>query len=70
MDYEIDNINKTILIENQDRVPRTEVEEMVWPRISIGEINFAKGIAIFEIGFLGESFGNIEIKGVIMRKIN
>ena len=66
--YETDQIHQTKLIPNQDRVPRSEVEEMDWPMISLGEINFEKGPSFLELSFLHEDFGNIEIKGVVLKK--
>ncbi|WP_194974270.1 arylsulfatase [Aquiflexum lacus] len=68
--YETEQMHQTKLIPNQDRVPRTEVEEMDWPMISIGEFRFAKGEANLEIGFSGEDLGNIEVKSVILKKLN
>jgi arylsulfatase A-like enzyme len=70
MVYENDQLHQTKLIPNQDRVPRTEVEEMEWPMISVGEFRFEKGVANLEIGFLGQDFGNIEVKSVVLRKLN
>ncbi len=67
--YETDKLHQTELIPNQDRVPRTEVEEMDWPMISVGEIAFHKGQARLEISFIGEEFGNIEVKGVVLKKM-
>lgn len=67
--YETDQIHQTKLIPNQDRVPRTEVEEMEWPRISVGEVSFEKGGANIEISFVGKDFGNFEIKSVVLKKL-
>ncbi|SMD44412.1 arylsulfatase A [Aquiflexum balticum DSM 16537] len=67
--YETDQIHQTKLIPNQDRVPRTEVEEMEWPMISVGEFRFEAGAANLEIGFLGKDLGNIELKSVFLKKL-
>jgi arylsulfatase A-like enzyme len=69
MVYENDQLHQTKLIPNQDRVPRTEVEEMEWPMISVGEFRFEKGLANLEIGFLGQDLGNIEVKSVVLKKL-
>jgi len=68
--FPIDKFHQTKLIPNQDRVPRTEVEEMDWPMISLGEVTFEKGTSLLEISFLGEDFGNIEVKGIVLRALN
>lgn len=67
--YESDQLHQTKLIPNQDRVPRTEVEEMEWPMLSVGEIGFVKGQTKLGVSFLGEEFGNIEVKSVVLNKI-
>ncbi|WP_373521087.1 arylsulfatase [Aquiflexum sp.] len=67
--YETDQLHQAKLIPNRDRVPRTEVEEMEWPMLSVGEISFEKGKTSLEISFLGEQFENIGVKGVVLRKL-
>jgi len=64
-----DKFHLAKLIPNQDRVPRTEVEEMDWPMISLGEVTFEKGTSLLGLSFLGEDFGNVEIKGVVLKKM-
>lgn len=66
--YETTQPHETKLIPNQDRVPRTEVEEMEWPMISVGEFSFEKGQSNIEISLLGEEFGSIEVKSVVLKK--
>lgn len=58
-----------VSIPNKDRIPRKEVEEMEWPLVSLGKIVFEEGNGKFTLGLNIETDVNLQIKGVILRKI-
>lgn len=68
--FETEKIHQAILIPNRDRVPRTEVEELEWPIIYLGEMGFEKGQTSLGLSFVGPDFGDIEIKGVVLKKVD
>jgi len=66
----IDQVNTAILVPNQDRVKRGEVEEYIWPELPLGKIKFEKGKLNLKLGKLENSENCLQIKGVILKKVS
>ncbi len=65
----LSDIHQAKMIPNQDRVPRSEVEEMQWPLVSLGEIVFGKGNGKISLAPVDLYQGNLEVKSLMLKKL-
>lgn len=65
----IKNPQQAVLIPNQDRVPRGEVEEMYWPELSLDTVNLQAGHHRLKIRPVEALEGELAIKALKLRKL-
>jgi arylsulfatase A-like enzyme len=57
-------------ISSPDRVPRGEVTEKKWPLVPLGKMRFEKGLLKLTLGTKGGEDAGLEIKSVILKRVD
>ncbi|TVP47628.1 MAG: hypothetical protein EA341_12525, partial [Mongoliibacter sp.] len=70
LEIPFDEVNTAELVPNQDRVPRGEVEEYIWPELPLGKIKFEKGELNLKLGIAEKDDNSPSIKGLIFKKVS